>query len=532
MSDFKNLDQLKNTSVDVEQPEMEEIIPRVGGPEEDYEEVDEQSTSDVDEAPESIVDTLNRDSKEATGVNLDFSEMFERHTSAVREATIRRHEEQEAIREEKEADSLIDDEFGDQELSYEEQEVTKNDTSSSLLEEEEETMIDIGSVEQNAFDVPDDFIEKVLYQEEQEERELEEEDTLTEEERKEIKQKFNEDSKRVNNRLKELLAPVEEKMGEKGFSVSKRVININNFLEARKAKKAHEADWVLMTKGKKITVSALSADEIILLDINASSKSKLSAIRDAYMVIYNHITSPKPETFEEWIKTEYSSDLNDYYMALYRATFENANHFPNVCNNDTCNHVFLSENIDIFDMVEFKNDKAKERFYDILDNGDYLEKNPLLETRIIPISEDIAVELKIPTIYSSIYEFQALPDDFKDSKQEMLAIISYIESFYYIEDGEYRPFYMKNYPSNIAKTIKYKIALFSQIIKNLKSDEYGKLISYVTNIGDIEKSLSYHYPDTKCPKCGTVVEHDDNEHGLALLFKRHQLVTILNTWEK
>ena len=279
-------------------------------------------------------------------------------------------------------------------------------------------------------------------------------------------------------------------------------------------------------------MSALSANEIILLDTNASSKSKLDAIRDAYRVIYDHITSQKPETFEQWLKTEKARDLNHYYFCAYRATFENANHFPNVCDNEECNHLFLTENINIFDMVEFEDDKVKELFYEILNNGYGLDPNPVIETRVIPIGDSIAVGLKEPTLYSAAYEYQALPDSFIRMHGEMLLILSYIDQFYIIDDGEYRPLYIKEYPNNIAKTIKYKIAACSKIINNLSSDEYGKLISYIKSIRNKENAIKYHFPDVTCPKCGTVVEHDKDENGLSLLFKRHQLVTTLNTWEK
>ena len=536
MSEFKSLDELKKGSVEVQEPEEERIIPREGGPdadvnqtitESDYEDEEESGLTTEELAEIQQINELAKNVTAPMGSELDFTDMIQRNTQYFSEIAQEMKEEQIAKVEEQAAENLLNDTFGDEETN---QTPVENIEFLDKESEEDDEMIDIGSISQNSFsDVPDDFIEKVLKEEEDED----EDDELTEEDQENLKKQFNEDARKVNERLKELLSKTETKLGEtNAVTVSKRPVTIDNFLNRRKSKKVHEAEWVLMCKGKKITMSALSADEIILLDINASSKSKINAIRDAYGVIYDHITSEKPGTFEEWVKTEYAEDLNDYYMCAYRATFENANHFPNVCDNDECNHVFLSENIDIMDMVEFKNDEAKERFNDILNHGNGLDVKPYIETRIIPISDDIAVGLKQPTIYSAVYEYQALPENFVKSKQEMLLIISYIDSFYMIEDGEYRPINVKVYPNNIAKTVRYKIALFSQIIKNLTSDEYGKLITYITAITDKEKALSYHFPDATCPKCGTVVEHDARENGLALLFKRHQLVTTINTWEK
>ena len=553
----KSLSDLKQNRVVVAAPAEESFIPKVGGPEGEELKINEseENAKDINE----IANEIARSSGSPSDISLDFSEMLGRSTESIEAVVEKINAKKEEEYQEKVADEIIDSEFEEdedietlpsydteEEISEEEYDYYNNIDASEIEEEkiiledpaaqtvkEKVVMVSDEALDKKVEDkkqekaqLPEDFIEKLLSDEESDD------DDISDVERDQYRKQVSDDANVILNRLSELMKKSEKAMGEnRALTVSKRPVTIDNFLNRKKiSSNSHEAEWVLPCKGRKITVSALTGNEIITLDISQSSKSRLQAIRDSYMIIYNHITSEKPKTFEEWIKTEYVEDVNSYYMALYRATFENANHIANMCGE--CLHAFLTENIPIMDMVKFRDEEAEQRFNDIMEFGNGLDVKPYIETRVVPISDIIAVGLKEPTIYSTIYENQALPEKFRNANADVLNMISYIDAFYIIDGDELRPIAVKHYPNNAAKTTKYKIAAFSQVIKSLTSDEYNKLYTYITQITSNERSIYYQLPELTCPKCGKKLDVDTDENGLSLLFKRHQLVPIVSSWAK
>ena len=97
-------------------------------------------------------------------------------------------------------------------------------------------------------------------------------------------------------------------------------------------------------------------------------------------------------------------------MAAYKASFFGANYIPMNCTSDDCDHVFLTDDIDIeSSMVKFKDDAAKDRFYKIMSGervGDYSKPE------FIMLTDNIAVTLREPSIYNTVFENTVLDQKF------------------------------------------------------------------------------------------------------------------------
>lgn len=558
----KSLKDIQNTSIQMEVEQEESIIPTI---DKDGNIIDVEESERIErEYRESIQETQMsfQEVQDKTGIDLDFSEMFQRSVDNIKDVQNELIEQEQSAIEEQEADNLMGEMFEDEDseiINLEREEELDIEDDLEISSEEELDIIDEIDFE-NDIDNTDDGEEEVIEQPEVElttpspipekidedltdtnkddlvlsEEELDdlgiEEDAIIMEENEETEEQANKrlekEIKDVNSRLTELLNPVQKAFNDKVVTLSKRPVSVNAIMNRSKNReRVYEAEWVLMNKGKKITMSSLNANDIIALDISSSSKNKTQALFDAFRVLYDHITSEKPKSFEQWLKTELFEDINHYYMAAYRASFEHANHIPNFC--ESCNHLFLTEDIKIMDMVEYRTDEAKKRFNDILEFGDTLSTDPLYETKIVPIGADIAVGLKQTTIYSYIFEQVLMEDKVSDSKKSLLSLVAYIDNFYFISNNEYHPINLKEYPNNPQKTAKYKVAAVSKILDTLSSDEYSKLITYVENIREKEVSVTYSYPGIPCPRCGEEVKTRYNS-ALNLLFRRHQLVNSVN----
>lgn len=307
-----------------------------------------------------------------------------------------------------------------------------------------------------------------------------------------------------------------------GMKVVKKVISLSAAL-SKCSQDMNAVDWPLMSAGKNVTMKAFSGTEIDALNRGASGRNRFNTMKEIYRSIYDHIVSEKPD-FEAWLKTTSFMDIEHLYMAIYKASFNNANYIPYNCTDEKCNHVFLSDDIDIMDMCKFKNAEAKKRFMDIYENDRTATsvEEKLYPTTIVNITDSIAIGFREPSIYNTIFENSVLDAKFVDKYTSLLTMMVYIDAIYVIDGNNYVPISYKKDKQSVAKTTKYRIATYAKIIQALPSDGYNKIVGIISQINELGDEVQYRMPEITCPKCGKTIEEQVTQAN-QLLFSRHQL---------
>lgn len=319
------------------------------------------------------------------------------------------------------------------------------------------------------------------------------------------------------------LQTVEKELDVTGFTVAKTPISVNNIL--RESVDEDTFDWALMSSGNPVAMKSFSGTEIEDL-AGGNSRNRLNNMKTVYRTIYNHIVAVDKPSFESWLRATSFMDIPHLYMAIYKASFNNANYIPYTCSNNKCNHIFLSDDVDIMEMVKFKDDIAEEKFNTILNDSGIV--SPVYETRIVPITNKIAIGFREPSIYNTIFENVILDQKFVDKYEALLGIMVYIDDIYYIKDGQFVPTALKKDVGNLAKTTKYRISAYTKIINTLPSDSFIKIRSIIANINDLGEEVQYQLPEVICPKCSHHIAAMTGEPE-EMLFNRHQLVAIANS---
>ena len=302
---------------------------------------------------------------------------------------------------------------------------------------------------------------------------------------------------------------------------------------ATKGKKAqpHVSDWVLPNTGKSISMREFSGSEIAQLNPNNSSQNAINTQARIYSLIYSHIEDAnKPKTLEEWLKSICFYDIKHLYFAVYKASFENANYFPYMCDKKECNEPDLVK-LDIMDMVKFGKD-AKERF-DKIFAKDTTSSN-YVEEKLILVSDDYAISVRMPTLYNVVFEGTIINSNqaFKNKYEDAIANLSFIGDIYKVdaEAQELIPIDVKADPNDLRKTVQNKIKIYFKILNSLNSDQYAiftEAINELDQTGEVD--ISYCIPKHTCPNCGTLAEETPIPDPLSLVFMRHQLTLVANS---
>lgn len=327
----------------------------------------------------------------------------------------------------------------------------------------------------------------------------------------------------LRNQIKEKLsvsAPVNK---DGTISISQKAVSLTEVLNQQKSN-AVVVDFPLMSAGRCVSMREFSGTEIESLNRGASGRNRFNTMKDIYHTLYDHIVDPNKPDFDQWLKVTSFMDIEHLYMAAYKASFHGANYVPFNCENKQCNHVFLSDDIEIEDMIKFKDEKAKAKFYDILNNTDTVSKEDacLYETKIVPISNTIAIGFREPSIYNTIFENSILDQKFVDKYTRLLTMMVYIDNIYLISGGQYVPVACKKDKNSIAKTAKYRIVTYSKIISTLSSDDYNNILAEIAKINELGDEVKYQLPEITCPKCGQTIQAAE-QSATQLLFARHQL---------
>ena len=152
--------------------------------------------------------------------------------------------------------------------------------------------------------------------------------------------------------ITEKLRPVSKRLNISGFTVATKGTSSNNILAVSEAA---TSKWVLPTTGIIIRMKEISGNKLEMIR-DSLDRQPEPDIHTALRVIYDHIVSPKAPTFEGWLKSVAYADYDHLFMAVYIASFAGSNYIPIDC---ICKKTYLTDDLNIMDMVNFKDDKAK-----------------------------------------------------------------------------------------------------------------------------------------------------------------------------
>lgn len=322
----------------------------------------------------------------------------------------------------------------------------------------------------------------------------------------------------LKDAVKQNIPTIKNRINLKNFKISDTPISAAKVTTFSIAD-VNQADWVMPNAERVITVKGLSGPELFAMNPQNSNKNRINTFRQIYGIIYKHIVSKKPKTFDEWLKVTRFSDIDHIYAALHRATFAGSNFVHYEC--PECQHVFIQD-YDFEDMVQYRDDKAKTKIHQILNSGNSTIAG--YNVKLSQISDNYVIGLKDPSIWNMVMETAALSEQFLSKYEDLMDTMSFIDSIYVIDrqSQELKPVsfdYDKNDP---AKSTARKIMILSEIIRTLSSDNYFDLRNQIAQLFASSNDMTYKIPAAKCPKCGHEFA-DEPTGGMQLLFTRHQL---------
>ena len=333
--------------------------------------------------------------------------------------------------------------------------------------------------------------------------------------------------KQLQDMATERLKPTSKKLDISSFTVVKKpVTNVMPFFKPNKAK---VAKWVLPTQKATIFMKEFSGSELEKLREYSEDRNSVDALNRRFHMIYDHIASARPSSFEQWLKVTPYRDVDHYFFAIYIASFNGANFLPEDCINTRCKKTFLTDDIKIMDMVKFENSKAKEEFSKLYKSEASPISNGLFVSEVVPLSESVAIGFREPSIYN-VFELASLDDATRRRYSSIIDYIPYIDDLYVInqETHELIPVGYKKYTNNAVKTVQSKLQKYEKIFNTLSVDEFGPVKAYVRDIIAMNPGMYYVYPSVECPQCHTMTE-EQRTSAEELVFTRYQLGALTNT---
>lgn len=330
----------------------------------------------------------------------------------------------------------------------------------------------------------------------------------------------------IKNKLKEKIKPIANVIDLSTFTISNKPVSISSALKATTSK--HVSDWVLPAEGRSISIEEFKGLDLEKLNPANSSRNRINTYKDIYQLIFKHIVdAKKPATMEQWVKKLNFFDLDHLHFAIYKASFQGANFIPYSCPH--CKNAFVSDNVDIEEMIKYKDEDTKARMIQLL-NSDTTTESEGYNVELVQVSDRYAVGLREPSVYNVIFENAILDEEFTEKYSDLLSILSFVDSVYFIdiENNELKPIQPKEYPNNIVKNIKSKISTYSKIFTSLNSDQFYQFNSYIQVLQDKHDEITYRIPGTKCPKCEKEIAEAEMS-AQNILFTRAQLVGIANS---
>ena len=330
----------------------------------------------------------------------------------------------------------------------------------------------------------------------------------------------------IKNKLKEKIKPVANIIDLSTFTISNEPVSISNALKATANK--HVSDWVFPAEGRCISLEEFKGIDLERLNPENSSRNRINTYKDIYELIFKHIVDArKPATMEQWVKKLNFFDLDHLHFAIYKASFEGANFIPYTC--PSCKNAFVSDNINIEDMVKYKDEETKTKMLKLF-HTDSTSESAGYNVELVQVSNQYVVGLREPSVYNVIFENAILDEQFTEKYSDLLSIISFVDTIYFIDtaNNELKPIQPKEYPENIVKNVKSKISTYSKILSSLNSDQFYQFNSYIQAIQEKHDEITYRLPACKCPKCDKEIAETEMS-AQNILFTRAQLVGIANS---
>ena len=315
------------------------------------------------------------------------------------------------------------------------------------------------------------------------------------------------------------------------FKIRKNAVNSNVILQnLQTSRVVKKADWALYYSKKSVTFVECSGPELDNLRKSIANSNGVNSVITSLRFIYNHIEDANKPKFEAWTKLIRTEDIESLYYGLYKACYSNTNLIARQCESNTCRKTSLIDtNID--DMVVYgeetdDHEKVKAEFKEILSKDTTTEKTTF-ESTLLQISDDIVISYSPATLYSTFIQFATLKSEITDKYGEILNIMAYIDGFFAIDrkTQELVPIEIKEYPTNLNKTVLARLKVFTEILKSLSNDQYNILTAKLNTIIKNPK-ITYIFPKVTCPECGAEIPEAEVDSMLNLLFTRAQLAQI------
>ena len=356
---------------------------------------------------------------------------------------------------------------------------------------------------------------------------------LFEEEENETTEVETTDSEKIledlKNEVKQKITPIRNKIDLTSFTIAKKAQSAQKVMRLAVQTNRNIADWVMFTAERPISVTGLSGPEILKLNPENSGRNRLNTFRDMYRVIYDHLYDANKPEFETWLKQVRFTDLQHIYFALYMATFGGSNFVSYSCPNNKCNKVFIKD-IEFKDMVKYADDATKQKVQAILKLDSTTPNNDTYPVDLVQISDSYVFGLRAPSVWNVIMETASLSDKFLEKHGDLIDVVAYIDSVYYIDTANQTlvPIDTKPDPNDQAKSSARRIKVFYDIIQQLSSEEYFNLGAAIKEYDKPGEQLTYMIPACTCPDCATEIPANENITPDAMLFTRHQLAAIGN----
>ena len=331
----------------------------------------------------------------------------------------------------------------------------------------------------------------------------------------------------------ERFKPISKSLDISSFTIVKEPLTNIASLEEKASRRPARA-WVAFSQQTSIRMMQFSGDELDLLrtytfESRGNGAEAAAAAHNRFRMVYDHIASPKPSTYEAWAKSTPFTDVDDYFFNIYISNFKGTNFIPVDCQNDKCRNAFLTEDIPIMDMVKFPNDEVESKFKKIYKSEPSANSKGLYVTEAIPVSKNIAIAFKEPSIYN-IIEAQFIDEAFSEKYSSTIGFMPFIDSIYNIdlETKSLQPIGYKAYRNSERKTFKSRVRQFTIALKTLENDQFELLNAYVNKLSERLERPTYQTPSVECPKCKSKIEAQDTR-AEDLVFSRYQLAAIVNT---
>lgn len=311
------------------------------------------------------------------------------------------------------------------------------------------------------------------------------------------------------------------------FTVATNAVSLKTAIRVTSVEETpNVSNWALFNTKLPITISEFKGQELAKLT-GGEDQNRYTRNREIMKLIYSHDTSEsKPESFTDWLKQISVRDNDHLYMAIYKACYSGSNYIPYNC--EHCGEVFVTENLDISEMVKYGSEEDEKKAKAII-NSALREPEPLKVVRK-QISERYVIDFKDPSLYNYFIENAVLSDSFVQNNRDLITYMSYIDNIYVIDYAHrtFIPINLVKYDKDIAKEINSKVKRYSKILKELTDAELGSIEAAIQELLDDTINVSYVLPEQTCPRCGHKIEEQPAQ-AQDLVFTRHQLGRLATT---